>query len=142
MIGIDTTFLVQLEIRESLFHEKAKKLLNDLRNRQAILCITPQVLSEFLHIVTDGRRFEIPLSMEEAVERAEFWWQAYEVRRIFPNAYAMTLLLDWMKKYNLGRKRILDTQLAATFYANEIERVMTTNADDFKVFGCFEFICP
>ena len=74
MIGIDTTFLIQLEIRESESHAAALEVLRDRilgRDREAALA--RQVLTEFLHIATDPRRFESPLSMDQAVRKARFW---------------------------------------------------------------------
>ncbi len=43
---------------------------------------------------------------------------------------------------SLGRKRILDTQLAATLHRHGVRRLLTSNPDDFRVFGVFELIVP
>ena len=43
-----------------------------------------------------------------------------------------------MSTHQLGRKRLLDSMLAATYTAADVKTVLTLNADDFKVFGCFE----
>ena len=83
MIGIDTTFLVQLEIRESESNAAAMEVLRDRilgRDREAALA--PQVLTEFVHIATDPRRFTQPLSVDQAVGKADFWWNAREVARV------------------------------------------------------------
>ena len=80
MIGVDTTFLVELEIEESLRHRAAKEFFNKkvIGGRQQ-LALAPQVLMEFVHVVTDPKRFERPLQMSQALTRALFFWQAREV---------------------------------------------------------------
>jgi len=48
----------------------------------------------------------------------------------------------WMRQFNLGRKRILDTQLAAILHTNGVSRLLTSNPADFSVFGVLETITP
>ena len=52
--------------------------------------------------------------MDEAVAKARFWWNSVEVRHVFPTDDSVRLALDWVHCHQLGRKRILDTQLAST----------------------------
>ena len=141
MIGIDTTFLVQLEIRESESHAAAMEVLRDRilgRDREAALA--PQVLTEFVHIATDPRRFTQPLSVDQAVGKAGFWWNAREVTRVFPEEESVAQFLAWMRGHGLGRKRLLDTLLAATYYGSGITMIATSNARDYRTFGVFELI--
>ena len=141
--GIDTTFLIQIEVREVQHHTKAREFFEqELFSGSASLALAPQVLTEFVHIVTDGNRFERSLSMSEAVERARFWWNAKEVKQVMPDAQAVELTLAWLKKYRLGRKRVLDTQIAATYHSAGIPIIVSSNSRDFKVYGCFKVIHP
>src|SRR5438552_448948 len=118
MIGLDTTFLVQLELVELSSHKTAHELLRrHVLDPQAPLALVPQVLAEFIHVVTDPRRFQKPLTAQEAVAKARFWWNAAEVRHVFPADAATVLFTDWMQRHQLGRKRILDTQLAAVLWS-------------------------
>ena len=141
MIGIDTTFLVHIEIRDSEAHAAATDVLRGRilgQHREAGLA--PQVLTEFVHIVTDPRRFERPLSMHQAVEKARFWWNAREVAQVFPVEDTTAQFLTWMREHRLGRKRLLDTMLAATYYANGITTIATSNARDYRGFGVFKLV--
>ncbi len=141
MIGIDTTFLVQLEIRESESHAAAMDVLRSRilgRDREA--AVAPQVLTEFVHIATDPRRFEQPLSADQAVGKAGFWWNAREVARVCPEEESVAQFLAWMKARKLGRKRLLDTLLAATYYGCGVTTIATSNARDYRTFGVFELI--
>lgn len=44
-----------------------------------------------------------------------------------------------MEEFRLGRKRILDTYLAATYHEKGIRRIATGNAADFALFKAFDF---
>ena len=136
MIGADTTFLVQLEIAELPANPAAHALLHrEIIVPGAPLVLAPQVLGEFIHIVTDQRRFQRPMSMAEAIAKAHYWWNAQEVRQVFPDRLSTDLGLDWLSNHQLGRKRILDTQLAATLWSSGVRRIVTSNPDDFAIFG-------
>jgi predicted nucleic acid-binding protein len=106
------------------------------------LAVAPQVLSEFIHVVTDQRRFQKPLTMQEAIAKSRFWWNAREVQRVYPTEQSTELFHDWLSKHSLGRKRLLDTQLAATLWTAGVKRIVSSNAKDFAVFGVFDVISP
>ena len=90
-----------------------------------------------MHVVTDSRRFATPLTMEQAVAKAQGWWEASEVKPIYPTLDSTRLALLWLRQHQLGRKRLLDTQLAATYYAAGITSILTANMADYEVFGVF-----
>ena len=106
------------------------------------LALAPQVLAEFIHVVTDPRRFAAPLEMSAARRIASEWWLGHEVDHVFPDAGSTGLFLAWMEQHRLGRKRLLDTQLAATYRAKGVASILTTNPDDFNIFGEFTCLTP
>jgi predicted nucleic acid-binding protein len=106
------------------------------------LSLTPQVLAEFVHVVTDPRRFLNPLSTNTARDVAQKWWTAKEVIQVFPNTDAVALFFTWHRNLALGRKRLLDTLLAATYRSAGINSLLTTNARDFAAIGGFQCITP
>ena len=141
--GLDTTVLIEFEFLHHPRHESARTLIENVLDDGDKLGLTPQVVSEFIHIASDPKRFEKPLSIKAALQRAEIWWHASEIVHIFPKSETVRLQLSWMSKYKLGRKRILDTQLAATFHSNNIKSVITSNSRDFKIFEVFaEILTP
>jgi predicted nucleic acid-binding protein len=138
--GIDTSWLIEVSLRAHPGYAAARATLRQFAEAEATLALAPQVLSEFVHAVTDGKRFQHPLSMSEAIAAAESWWNSDSVRHVYPTVESVRLGFQWMRQYDLGRKRVLDTQLAATFYTHGITRILTSNARDYQVFGCFELI--
>ena len=141
MHGIDTTFLVQIELREVPGHAAAKAWLDrQLMGGPPAFALAPQILTEFIHVVTDPRRFSHPLTMADAVDRAQIWWDAREVKPVFPSTESVHLAMNWLAEHRLGRKRLLDTELAATYHANGVISLLTLNPSDFEVFGLFDFV--
>jgi predicted nucleic acid-binding protein len=140
--GLDTGFLVAAEVAAHAEHSSARRTLARLVAAGDRIAIAPQVLVEFIHIVTDPRRFAHPLSMDEARNIAEQWWTAAEVDRVFPNDAATRQFLAWLEQFSLGRKRLLDTLLAATYHQAGIQSLLTTNAADFGALGVFDCVMP
>lgn len=141
MIGLDTSYMVALTIREHPFHHKAMQLFDDeIRNRDAGMAVTPQVLAEYAHVITDSRRFDHPIQMDEAIELCEQWWHSRECYQVFASSEATAIFMGWMREHRLGRKQLLDTLLAASYYCSGVTRIATTNWRDFKRYGVFEII--
>jgi predicted nucleic acid-binding protein len=140
--GADTTLLVQLSISDVPEHEAAVRLRDRLLDEAHMLALAPQVLAEFVHIVTDRRRFVRPLTMREALRQSSFWWNLTEAQHVYPGGNSVLLFHSWMEEYRLGRKRVLDTLLAAIFHSSGINTVITSDPEAFRVFGCFEILDP
>lgn len=139
MIGLDTSFLVGLAVREHPSHHRCWTLFEgEILGGQAAMAIAAQILAEFCHVVTDARRFERPLAMAEALELCEQWWNAQECRPLVADAEVGALFLTWMHEHRLGRKRLLDTLLAATYHRAGVRRLATTDWRDFARYGVFE----
>jgi len=138
MIGIDTSYLIALAIREHEFHNEAWGYYDrTLKNQKGAALLAPQVIQEWLHIVTDPKRFERPFEMREALKWVENFEHSQEFRSVYPDAETTRYFLQWMKDYSLGRKRILDTYLAATYYRAGVKTIVTTNWRDFELFQLF-----
>jgi predicted nucleic acid-binding protein len=140
MIGVDTSFLVAHCDSNHVQNAKVRQLLVDWATKHERLVFCPQVIAEMLHVVTDGRRLPHAWTMPQALAQAELWRTAIEVDWIAPDAQCINLFLQWMSQHTLGRKRILDTLLAATLYRHGVTTIATLNPDDFRVFGVFAFV--
>ena len=140
--GLDTSFLVAVTQPKHPSFGGARALLEQSIGQRGKLALAPQVLAEFVHVVTDERRFSSPLSMTRACELARKWWGAREVVRIFPDLETMKIFFEWMAAHSLGRKRILDAMLAATFAAHGVSSIFTLNERDFRTVGAFALRVP
>jgi predicted nucleic acid-binding protein len=135
--GLDTSFLVAHEVSRHALHRRVRSCCDQLLARGDRLALAPQVLAEFIHVVTDDHRFAAPLSIEAAVERASTWWHAEEVLPIYPGAETTRLFLSWLIQFRLGGKRLLDTLLAATWGEAGVTRILTLDWPHFQVYGRF-----
>jgi len=139
MTGIDTTWLVDLEVLESPRHEGAHASFEAwCSRRNEPLAIYVQVFLEFQHIVTDPRRFEHPLSMPDAIDRTWFWAEQERIRIIYPTEAAFKRAQLWLSAWDLGRNRLIDTHMAAAYAEAGVSRLLTANPTDFCVFDVFD----
>ena len=142
-LALDTDVLVNWLVRGSPFHRRARRLVeSEVSRRRGSIGLVPQVLHEFLHVATDPKRFERPFSMPQAIALARELWDAQEVVRIVPQPTVMHRTLELLSTLSLGRKRILDTVLAATLEASGVTRLATFNAGDFRIFPFLEIVEP
>lgn len=133
--GIDADFIVAVEILDHPLHREADALLEQLLDGGHEFALAPQVLAKFIHAVTDPQRMSQPLTMSDAVGRAEHWWLAEEVVHLFPNAHAMSHFLSWLRQPEMAREQLLETLLAATFREARIRRLIVADASGFQVLG-------
>jgi predicted nucleic acid-binding protein len=140
--GLDTGFLVAAEVAEHPLHPRVRTQLVQLVTAGHRIALAPQVLAEFVHVVTDPKRFALPLSVDNALRLAEQWWTAREVDQTFPNDDSVRLFLGWMQQHRLGRKRLLDTLLAATYRTSGVRTLLTLNPRDFAILDDFECLEP
>ena len=142
MIGLDSGFLIAWAIPEHAAHGACRLLAGDATRQGRTFGLTTGILAEFIHVVTDPRRFSQPLSMAHALSNAHFWSHAAEVSLLRQDATVTGTWLDWLTRHHLGRKRLLDTLIAATWHGAGITEIWTLNPDDFAIFGCFNLWSP
>src|SRR5258706_6738424 len=112
MIGLDCNILVQLAFADHGANAKTIAAVQAETQTGEKLVVPSLVVVEFLHVATDARRFAPPLTMTEALDWIEEFLKNPAVSLLEPRQASMDQTLRWMREFNLGRKRILDTQLA------------------------------
>jgi predicted nucleic acid-binding protein len=142
MTGLDCNILVQLALQDHPANAATVAAVKSEVQRGNFLLISPLVINEFLHVVTDERRFSPPLTMKEALDWVEEFISNSAVKVPETTAASSEQTLQWMRKFNLGRKRILDTYLAAVLHAAGAKRLLTSNPGDFALFGVLEIVSP
>ncbi len=142
-LGIDTDVLVSWAMQGAPNHAAARRLFaTEIGARRAQIALTPQVFFEFVHVVTDPRRFVQPMHMDQAVALARDLWDAPETLRVLPGPTMLHRVLEFLDSLRLGRKRILDTALAVTLNQAGVSRLATFNAQDFAIFEFLEVVNP
>jgi len=80
--------------------------------------------------------------MDQAITWSRTIWDDKNVVRLLPSTTVLHRTLELLKSLRLGRKRILDTVLAATLEAADVKRLATFNARDFDTFAFLEIVVP
>ena len=142
MIGLDCNILVQIAIADHPANVKTLAAVQAETQQGTKLVFPSLIVTEFLHVVTDERRFAPPLTMPEVVDWIEEFLKNPTVNLLGATQASMNQTLRWMRQFNLGRKRILDTHLAAILHTNGVRRLLTSNPADFKIFDVLETIAP
>jgi predicted nucleic acid-binding protein len=138
--AIDTDFMVALSIGEHEARPAALACRDRHLGRDGRFVLTGQVLSEFVHVVTDPRRFRRPLKMQAALGKAREWCLAREIDHVAPSKEALLEFTSQMASRRLGRKRVLDTLLAATLMSAGIRCIITGNGTHYSGFSGLEVI--
>jgi predicted nucleic acid-binding protein len=142
MIGLDCNILVQLAFADHPANARTVAAVKAETDRGIQVVFPPLIATEFLHVATDDRRFSPPLTMAEALEWMEDFLANPKVSLLQPTDESFHQTVRWMRQFQLGRKRILDTHFAAVLYTNGVRRLFTANPADFMVFGVLETITP
>jgi predicted nucleic acid-binding protein len=142
MTGLDCNILIQLALADHPANKATIKAVQTEIGQGKKLVFPSLIVNEFLHVVTDQRRFVPPLTMTEALDWIEEFLSNATIELLEPTEASLHQSLRWMRQFNLGRKRILDTQLAAILYTHGVPRLLTSNSGDFAVFGVLEMITP
>ncbi|MFH1147138.1 MAG: hypothetical protein V1736_05455 [Pseudomonadota bacterium] len=106
------------------------------------LCIFPQILSEFYAIITDSKRISNPRNQEEAVAEIEKYLKAKHLLKFYPESDVVDIMLDLLRRYDIRKQEIFDTQLVAAMLSNNITRIYTFNRNHFSKFSEIEVLEP
>lgn len=141
--GLDTNVLVYAHVAALPEHRVVRAFLaGQLTRRDVTLVVTPAVLHEFVHVVTDPRRFEPPVEMGEALALARLYLGRANVECLATNAEALAEAFALVDRYRLGRKRLADTLLAATLLHHGVRQLVTCDRSDFETFSGLRLIDP
>ena len=141
--GIDTNVLIYAHLPVFPESETVRaRLRAGLANDSWQFAVTASVLHEFVHVVTDPRRFDPPIAMVEALALAKGYLGRTNVDCLSIDARALHLALELLDTRRLGRKRIADTLLAATLLRHGVHAIMTCNPGDFAMFDQLALIDP
>jgi len=142
MTGLDCNILVHLAFADHPANVKTLAVVQAETQSGHQLVLPELVITEFLHVATDQRRFDPPLSMIEALDWMENLLANPTVKVLASTSASINLTLRWMRQLRLGHKRILDTHLTAVLHTAGVGRLVTANPSDVAIFGVLEIITP
>lgn len=141
--GIDTNVLIYAHLPVFAESERVRGFLQrSLADDRCRLALTALVLHEFVHVVSDARRFDPPVTMAEALRIAAGYLDRTNVDCLAVDERSVRLAFERLDARGLGRRRIADALLASTLIRHGVESIVTCNPADFAVFDDLEVIDP
>ena len=137
---VDANVLVYAFDADALQHLASRNLLDVGRRGAATIYVTSQILCEFYSIVTNPRRVAKPRRAADAV--AAIAGMLSFVQVLPTPARAVEAWLDLLRLRPVTGGDIFDLQIIATMKANNVSRIYTYNAADFRVFPELTVVVP
>jgi len=129
---IDTNVLIYSTVSSSPWHQEARQKLIALVNANTELCLTPQVVREYLVVLTRGDVFEKRFTTEDALGELDAILPAFAL--LAETEETVHYLRNLIQRYQVRGKTIHDANIAATMLVHGVTRLMTYNPGDFRRF--------
>ncbi len=126
---VDTNILVYATRRASSFHVASRKALAEAWRTEPSLCLSRQVIREYLAVVTRPQPGIVPFTMAKAIKRVELFSSAIAILEDGPAVTAA--LLDLCRDLPVGGRQVHDANIVATMLAHGERRLLTFNDGDF-----------
>ena len=127
---IDTNVLIYSYDQTQKLHPPSYNLLECATAGGINAFISQQNLLEFLSVVTNFKRVEHPLSIDEALQKIAFYATRFPL--ICPLPKTLFTFVDLISKYPTLGDRTFDLYLSATALDNGITQICTWNVKHFK----------
>jgi len=133
VIAVDTNVLVYAHRREFSQHERARGLLAELADGDALWAIPVFCLGEFLRVVTHPSILKPPTRSADAVQAIEALLHSASLRVLVPGERYPRLLLDLVTTSRVSGNLVFDAQIAASCLEHGV-RTLVSNDRDFSRF--------
>lgn len=130
---LDTNVLVYAADLDSPEHARSRRLRDQAVRGELAAVLTPQVLFEFLAVVTNPSAVANPLRPEEAREQVRLLAEAIPL--VFPTPRTYGIAVGLLEQTRISSRRVFDVLLAATLADNGISRIYTYDAGFAKIPG-------
>ena len=130
---VDTNILVNARIRGAPHHETARDSLERALRGPEPLCISRQVMREYLAVVTRPQAWPAPITRGEALDDIGRLSRAFEVLEDGPRV--TDTLVSLCREVQVGGRQVHDANIVATMLAHGERRLLTFNGADFRRYG-------
>jgi toxin-antitoxin system PIN domain toxin len=136
----DINLLIYAVDETSPFHESARNWWdNQLSSTQPVGLCYPSILG-FIRLTTNRRVFAEPLTIAEAIEQVQSWFDQPNTRLILPTERHWSLLQKLLSAAGVGANLTTDAHLAAL--AIEHGYTLCSNDNDFARFDGLKWQNP
>jgi predicted nucleic acid-binding protein len=139
-VFVDTNVLVFANVAESPQHKAATSRLAALYEDGSHLCISTQVIREYLVTLSRPTSFKHPPSMKTLIQMIQRFFLSFRV--LDETTATSRILLDLLDKVPVLGKQIHDANIVATMKTHDIHYLLTDNTVDFKRFSSYVTVLP
>lgn len=129
---VDTNLLVYSTVSSNPWHQQSRQWLATLQNEGLDLCVTTQVLREYLVVLTRGAIFEQSFSVDQVLAQIEALLSSLHV--LDEPLAAADVLRTLVGQYEIRGNHIHDANIVAVMLTHGIHRLATYNQRDFLQF--------
>jgi predicted nucleic acid-binding protein len=141
-ILLDTNILVHAYNKSSPHQKRASNIIKQAMKGKIEAYLTAQVIYEFFAVVTNPKRVECPMNLEEAVDLCLDLWECREIEKLNPTLLTPNEVFKLAKEQKLSKGRIFDCIIAVTAKENKIDAIYTENIADFKKYDFIKALNP
>jgi predicted nucleic acid-binding protein len=128
-VFVDTNILVYATDDESPFNAKSLAIINQLMTDGIDIAICPQIIREYLVILTRGLTPDDP-ARSKALHNVEKFIESFTLLDETRESVAQLQMI--MDNCPVGGKQIHDANIIAVMRVYGVKRLLTYNRDDFK----------
>ncbi len=140
MILVDANILLYAEDSLHPRHDQARAWWDEQLSGTGIVCLCWTVLSAFIRIGTNPRVFEYPLSLEQAIDRVQSWFDQPVTRVVRPTERHWVVFRELLTESQAVSNLVSDAHLAAL--AIEHGCVLASTDADFARFAKLKWTNP
>jgi len=137
----DTNVLVYASNADAPVHERALTLVKRALAGEIDAALTPQVLAEYLAVVTDPRRLEHPIAPHDAQGQIDALLDG-PLRLLTLDDATTRRLAELAAAYDVRAQRLYDLHLVATMLAHGVLTIYTANVHDFRRYAEITAVDP
>lgn len=131
---LDTNVLLDATTPARNLHDAARSILDDWPNRGLRLCVSGQVLREYLVVATrEAEHNGLGLSVTDGLDNVEAF--VGRCRFLAEGPDVAERLREVLREVSCSGKRIHDANLVATALTHGVPHLVTANTADFQPFG-------
>jgi predicted nucleic acid-binding protein len=131
-VFVDTNILVYATQATSPHRDAARDGLRRFSASEGRLCLSRQILREYLSVVTRPQLFLNPVSMAEALADVAGFATHFELLEDGPDVG--TRLMELCRLVPIAGRQAHDANIVATMLAHGEDRLLTVNRSDFRRF--------
>lgn len=132
-VMLDTNLLVYASVPELSKHTAAQHRLAQIQASGRAIYICPQIIREFLAVMTRQQYFKTPVAREVVLAAASAYQDYYPMVPETPGSIGR--LFGLLRNSALTGRKVYDANLVATALENGVGAILTANDKDFAVFA-------